>query len=151
MTAWAVCFVRQQPDGAWAPMTVRWPIAVGAVHSYQLLHGPFESEIEACAELLVHVGAYPATDEGRALAWAFARRVKTRVQQVNDYVAENVPSARLVRTVATVARTNEAAEPVLGEVREMAGLPVGATILPAEPYVPPAWHDAAAAQIGDRP
>ena len=147
--AFAVCLVRDTADGAHQVRACRWPLGTGDVHSYELLHGPFDSEIEACAELLVHVGAYPATDEGRALAFVFVQRVKTRTQQLNDYVAEQVPSARLLRSVGHVATTRPApAEPILAEVRTMP--PAGATILPALPYEPPPWHDAAAAQIGER-
>ena len=80
--AWAVCHIRESADDIGAPMACRWPVGSDGVDSYRLLRGPFDSEFEACAQLLLSAGAYPDSPEGFADACAFVVRRKTRAQQV---------------------------------------------------------------------
>lgn len=97
--SWAVCQVRESAaDGVGAPMVVSWPIGreTPGVHAYQLLRGPFDSEFEACVQLLLSVGAYPDSPEGFADACAAVARVRTRAQQVSAMASH--PSVAQVET-----------------------------------------------------
>jgi hypothetical protein len=140
---WAVCRIKDTADSGSYPGASRWPVPMDGVHSYQLLRGPFDSEIEACAELLRHVGAYPDTEEGFAAAVVFVSRVRTRTQAINDYVAENAPAVVLAHLPEGVPPEAVAAAKALFRPY--------ARIEPALPPEVPRWHGSAAAQIGDRP